>query len=76
LTAEADASAAANSTADAAPVSAATNTMDSVFNMIVFLFGLDLIEEGNPKWLARLTRRTNDPAGRRKQIRLQYAGIG
>jgi hypothetical protein len=44
--------------------------------MIVFLFGLDLIEEGNPKWLARLTRRTNDPAGRRKQIRLQYAGIG
>jgi hypothetical protein len=76
LTAEADASAAANSTADAAPVSAATNTMDSVFNMIVFLFGLDLIEEGNPKWPARLTRRTNDPAGRRKQIRLQYAGIG
>jgi hypothetical protein len=50
--------------------------MDSVFNMIVFLFGLDLIEEGNPKWPARLTRRTNDPADRRKQIQLQYAGIG
>jgi hypothetical protein len=44
--------------------------------MIVFLCGLDLIEEGNPKWPARLTRRTNDPAGRRKQIQLQYAGIG
>jgi hypothetical protein len=50
--------------------------MDSVFNMIVFLFGLDSIEEGNPKWPARLARRTNDPGGRRKQIQLQYAGIG
>jgi hypothetical protein len=76
LTAEADASAAANTMADAAPVSAAASTMDSVFNMIVFLFGLDLIEEGNPKWPARLTWRTNDPAGHRKQIQLQYAGIG
>jgi hypothetical protein len=30
---------------------------------------------GNPKWPARLTGRTNAPGGRRKQIRLQYAGI-
>jgi hypothetical protein len=76
LTAEADASAAANTLADAAPVSAAANTMDSVFNMTVFLFGLNLSEEGNSKWPARLTRRSNDPGGRRKQIQLQYAGIG
>jgi hypothetical protein len=62
--------------ADAAPVSAAANAMDSVFNMTVFLFGLNLGEEGNSKWPARLTRRNNDPGGRRKQIRLQYAGIG
>jgi hypothetical protein len=31
---------------------------------------------GNPKWRARLTGQTNDPGDRRKQIQLQYAGIG
>jgi len=31
---------------------------------------------GNPKWPARLTGRTNAPGRLRKQIQLQYAGIG
>jgi hypothetical protein len=31
---------------------------------------------GNPQWPARLMERTNDPGGCRKQIQLQYAGIG
>jgi hypothetical protein len=41
-------------------------------------FGIELplLNVGNPKWPARLTGRSNDPGGRRKQIPLQYAGIG
>jgi hypothetical protein len=35
-----------------------------------------LLEPGHPKWPARLTGRTNALDGRRKQIQLQYAGIG
>jgi hypothetical protein len=37
---------------------------------------LPLLDVGNPQWPARLTGRINDPDARRKQIPLQYAGIG
>jgi hypothetical protein len=40
-----------------------------------FSIELPFSNVGNPKWPARLTGRTNAPGGRRKQIRLQYAGI-
>ena len=35
-----------------------------------------LLERGHPKWPARLTGQTNAPGRLRKQIQLQYAGIG
>jgi hypothetical protein len=58
--------------ADAVAATDAANTMDaSVFNMMIFLF-----ERGRSEIACPLDGRTNDPGGRRKQIQLQYAGIG